>query len=1308
MTLRRPQSRILTRLLALTKPIQGLILWQMKDLRILNKTLFQSGFYEDAYPDIRKSGFLPTIDYLLFGAQEGRNPHPLFSATYYLEKNPDIRKNRINPLLHYFRRGGLEGRDPHPLFSSQYYLEKRPDVRERKVNPLIHYLRHGAAEGQDPHPLFSGSEYLERYPDVKQGGVNPLLHYVRFGEYEGRRPHSLIDPEFYYATQIDVMRSRRGALTDYLWRGWMEGRSPSPDFDPKYYLMVHSDVASSGHEPLTHYARWGRVERRSIRGPRFESGVADNYVPAASVATEEPASGEGGPVDIIIPAYRGVNEMRDCLESVFKSVNSRAVNVVVINDATPEAELRDYLHELEKARKIHLIEHTTNKGFVSSVNEGMSLHPERDVVLLNSDTQVFANWVDRLARHAHSGRVGSVTPFSNNATICSYPKFAENNPIPEDANPEELDGIMRRVNAGRHCAIPTAVGYCMYVRRDCLRETGLFDEVSFGRGYGEENDFCMAAHALGWTHLLAADVFVYHKGSISFGAAGEIQRRAMEALLKKHPRYLDHVGWHCKANPANAFRITATASRLQSSRLPVWVSVLHGLGGGTLQHVRQIERVTKEDLLWLRLTPAADNHLELSCERAGFEFSVTLHAQQERELLVRLLRQIGVERLHIHHVLEVRVDVKDLAKTLGIPYDITLHDYYFLCPTINLVDEEGRYCGEPAGEECNSCGAACGRNGLYLDTLSWRAWHGAILSGASRVIAPSADAAQRLQRYFPWLTITPAWHETVSGAIAVAQLSAAEPLRVAVLGVMALHKGYNNLQTCSDLARRRGAPVEFSLIGSIEHRLEGRRHAFPWTGPYRTEDLGSLIAQYNPHIIWFPVQIPETFSFTLSACLSRGLPVAAPDLGAFAERLAGREWSWILPWNTSPEDWLNFFVRIREDNFRTGISPPVPAWRQAAESSFYPHPFADPKTKAPTLPRRSEPAKSIFALPSSFVNGQIQACGYIRIVQPLTHPVIGSGLTLHVVDPDSALKFSADALIVQRTAISDEEYAKHLIEHCRKCRIRLIYEIDDDLFHFPEDHPEWPSYASPVKAAKLIARSADAVTVSTEPLRRILLRYNERVVVSPNWVDERLWMQAQSGLADRSSSEIRALYMGTISHKADLALVEEAVRRLKMEYDFNLDVVGIPPDADRPPWFRSISVPDWIAGSYPRFARWLQTAGRWDFGLAPLLETSFNCSKSPIKLYEYAAMGLPAVASDVAVYNQTLHDGETGLLSSNTEDGWYRALKSLCESAMLRGRLRAAVRNAREHWTLAANARQIREAWEAVLFDEPAVRRAAK
>jgi O-antigen biosynthesis protein len=138
-----------------------------------------------------------------------------------------------------------------------------------------------------------------------------------------------------------------------------------------------------------------------------------------------------------------------CLYSVLSSTGQTAFELVVIDDATPEAKLCEDLKHLAGQGLFTLLTNDQNRGFVYTVNRAIDLHPDRDVVLLNADTQVFNGWLDRLRQAALSDpRAGTVTPLSNNATICSYPRFLQDNPFCLELDYAELDALAAAVNAG--------------------------------------------------------------------------------------------------------------------------------------------------------------------------------------------------------------------------------------------------------------------------------------------------------------------------------------------------------------------------------------------------------------------------------------------------------------------------------------------------------------------------------------------------------------------------------------------------------------------------------------------------------------------------------------------------------------------------------------------------------------------------------------------------------------------------------------------------------------------------------------------
>ena len=269
-------------------------------------------------------------------------------------------------------------------------------------------------------------------------------------------------------------------------------------------------------------------------------------------------------IDVVIPVYKGVAETLRCVQSVLAARQQLPFEVVVVDDASPEPEIARWLDSLAGEGRVTLLRNAVNAGFVRSVNRGMSLHPERDVVLLNSDTEVANDWLDRMhACVASDAKIATVTPFSNNATICSYPFEGWQGKIPGTLGLAELDRLFARTNAGRSVDLPTAVGFCMYIRRGALDALGLFDAERFGRGYGEENDFCMRALKAGRRNVLAGDVFVYHEGAVSFSKEkAALTHAAGKALVEVHPDYPQRVHDYLVADPASELRSAIDAARI--------------------------------------------------------------------------------------------------------------------------------------------------------------------------------------------------------------------------------------------------------------------------------------------------------------------------------------------------------------------------------------------------------------------------------------------------------------------------------------------------------------------------------------------------------------------------------------------------------------------------------------------------------------------------------------------------------------------------------------------------------------------------
>lgn len=682
---------------------------------------------------------------------------------------------------------------------------------------------------------------------------------------------------------------------------------------------IESSTVFRATRPIVHAKM--RLDRLLGRAPR--------HTAASTERVPQPLPPTAHPVDIIVPVYRGLADTRLCINSVLASPVRTPYRLIVINDCSPEPEVTAWLRERAiQDERITLLENVENLGFVGTVNRGMALNEDNDVLLLNSDTEVANDWLDRIRAAAYGdSKVASVTPFSTNATICSYPQFCKDNALPPGYDTARMDALCARTNPGAVVDVPTGVGFCMYIRRDSLRDVGLFDTENFGKGYGEENDFCQRAIRKGWRNLHLLDTFVLHTGGVSFGdSKSPRERAAMETLARLHPGYARDVHAFVQTDPARPYRLALDVARIRDAGLPVVLAVLHDRAGGTVRHVRELAAHLADQSQFLTLTPAPGHSvlLRMAGENEGFELAFRLPEQYDD--LIDVLRRLGVRHVHFHHLLGHGQAIRDLPHLLDVPYDFTAHDYYSYCTHISMTGSDNRYVGELAPGQCKCCPPDMAAP-LDGTVAQWRGANARLLTGARHVLAPSHDTARRIAGFAPAARVHAVPHTDVPTnaalpAPAPAPLQPGAPLRIAVIGALSAIKGADVLEAAALEAARRNAPIEFHLLGFAYRHLQTQPRArLTVHGAYEEQDLPGLLAWLQPDLVWFPAQWPETYSYTLSAALLAGLPVAVPNLGAFAERIAGRPWSWVYDWELDGKGWVDAFTTLHTQHFSTGNTP---------------------------------------------------------------------------------------------------------------------------------------------------------------------------------------------------------------------------------------------------------------------------------------------------------------------------------------------------------------------------------------------------
>jgi GT2 family glycosyltransferase/glycosyltransferase involved in cell wall biosynthesis len=643
-------------------------------------------------------------------------------------------------------------------------------------------------------------------------------------------------------------------------------------------------------------------------------------------------------VDVIIPVYMGRDAVLRCISSVLCARCQVPMELIVVDDASPDPELNAELRRLASMDRCTFLENRTNLGFVGTANRGMRLHPGRDVVLLNSDTVVADGWLDRLYRAAYEApNIGTVTPFSNNATICSFPHFCQPNPIPDGLSSQRLDTLFAEANAGQTVDLPTAVGFCMFIKRDLMEEIGFFDEGQWGKGYGEENDFCLRASTLGWRHVAACDVFVEHEGGVSF-ADGKSEQlgRNLEKLNAIYPDYAATIQRFIAQDPLAPARSRVARMLLKEHAPRYMLFVMHGLGGGAKIAADELAaHLAREGMPVLELMSMAPGRWKLAC----YDLPHAIHYRHEDfEELVKDLRDLGVWHIHYHQTMHFPKQIWELPALLKVAYDFTVHDYLALCPRINMIDESGYYCGETqfSSDSCTRCirlnGLGNNLGAKYLEFGNhvghWRAVYADVLQKARRVFAPSEDAAQRLQAHFrlPNLKVVPHLEQRSEIRPVVREGNA---YTVAVIGAIGQHKGQDILLRCVHSAEKEGLPLRFAIIGfTADDQAFSRYSNVTISGAYRREDLPRLIEASQAGVALFLSPWPETYCFALSEAWQNGLYPVALDIGAIAERIRQAKCGRLIPLTADPRQ-INRILMEVLDNGGIAWNTPTIAWEVA-------------------------------------------------------------------------------------------------------------------------------------------------------------------------------------------------------------------------------------------------------------------------------------------------------------------------------------------------------------------------------------------
>ncbi len=430
-------------------------------------------------------------------------------------------------------------------------------------------------------------------------------------------------------------------------------------------------------------------------------------------------------MDVVVPVYGAAEELRACLASIERQTDLTRHRLILVIDGPQDAEVESIV-----ASSPHrVLRNQQRGGFVAAANLGMR-ESTADVVLLNSDTVVTPRWMEKLIDVAYSsGDIGTVTPLSNHATICSVPRGFEENLLPAGFDAASFAALVEKASDRSYPRIPTGVGVCLYIRRAVLDDVGFFDAAQFGLGYGEENDFCLRALARGWLHAADDATFIYHAGHRSFRSSRQrLQRQARATLGRLHPRYMATIAAFMRDDPLEAVRARIRSALGEHDAAPSRRRVVHLVHGwppfqhaGTelyaywlvhqqqqAHHAAVYVRGADPERAHGEAVELIDDGVRVRIVTNNFTARNPFRRNAIRDRLIerdfaRFLEAERPDLLHIHHLAGHAFSLAGVAKRLGIPIVLQIQDWWFLCARVNLYDRDGNRCTGPAVAKCARC-----------------------------------------------------------------------------------------------------------------------------------------------------------------------------------------------------------------------------------------------------------------------------------------------------------------------------------------------------------------------------------------------------------------------------------------------------------------------------------------------------------------------------------------------------------------------------------------------------------------------------
>ena len=248
--------------------------------------------------------------------------------------------------------------------------------------------------------------------------------------------------------------------------------------------------------------------------------------------------------DIIIPAYENEELSLKCLESIKKYTDLNTYRVIFIDNASKDSsKVENFLSTMPSL--FHKMD--KNEGFVLAVNKGIELSSAPYVCLLNNDTEVSNNWLNKLITALKTDpKLGIVGPLTmpdlrGKGMMDSHHSLSLHNTLlPADlmkADKETINNALEQRYTGK-IYTPSFVAFlCAVIKREVINKVGLLD-INYKMGMWDDNDYNLSTRKLGYKCELALDTCIYHRGRSTFSKIQAEEGFDVDKLLQENSCYM--------------------------------------------------------------------------------------------------------------------------------------------------------------------------------------------------------------------------------------------------------------------------------------------------------------------------------------------------------------------------------------------------------------------------------------------------------------------------------------------------------------------------------------------------------------------------------------------------------------------------------------------------------------------------------------------------------------------------------------------------------------------------------------------------